>query len=90
MNWSPVQPDGPITASPLIRNENILLATESGSVYALDRDGKILWTQAVGGKIYTTPVAAGGLTLVAPLEAEFYLTALDQNGRQVWTFTQEH
>jgi hypothetical protein len=52
----------------------------------MDRAGKVLWTQQVGGKIYTTPVVAGDLILVAPLEAEFYLAALDQNGRQIWTF----
>jgi eukaryotic-like serine/threonine-protein kinase len=86
LNWKPVQPDGPITASPLILDEQILVATESGSVFALDRSGKAVWTEAVGGKIYTTPVVASDLILVAPLEAEFYLAALDQNGRQIWTF----
>ena len=90
LNWPAVQPDGPITASPLVQDENILLATESGSVYALDREGKVLWSQDVGGKIYTTPVSAGGLTLVAPLEADFFLAALDQSGRTVWTFTDEN
>lgn len=88
LNWPPVQPDGPITASPLIQDDSILLATESGNIYALDREGRVLWSQAVGGKIYTTPVSAGGLTLVAPLGADFYLAALDENGRQVWTFNQ--
>jgi outer membrane protein assembly factor BamB len=67
-----------------------LLATESGSVYAIDRDGKVLWSEDVGGKIYTTPIAVGELTVVAPLETEFYLAALDLNGRQVWTFTPEN
>jgi outer membrane protein assembly factor BamB len=90
LNWQPVKPDGPITASPLVQNDKILLATESGSVFALDHEGNVLWSQAVGGKIYTTPVSAGGLTLVAPLEADFYLAALDDNGRQVWTFTEEN
>src|SRR5215211_2037129 len=90
LNWKPVKPDGALTASPLIREDYILLATESGSVFALDRDGKVLWNQQIGGKIYTTPVAAGDLTIVAPLETEFYLTALDANGRQVWTFTPEN
>lgn len=90
LNWPAVQPDGPITASPLVLERYILVATESGSVFALDRDGKVVWTEAVGGKIYTTPVAAGDLILVAPLGAEFYLAALDQNGRQVWAFTQEN
>jgi glucose dehydrogenase len=85
LNWS-VQPDGPVTASPLIQNDHILLATESGSIYAVDRDGKVLWSEEVGGKIYTTPVAAGDVILVAPLETDFYLAALDPNGRQIWTF----
>lgn len=89
LNWKPVQPDGPITASPLIQEDYILLATESGSVFAIGRDGNQLWTEEVGGKIYTTPVAASDLVLVAPLETEFYLTALDQNGRTSpgWPFT---
>ena len=90
LNWNPIKPDGPITASPLVREEHILLATESGSVYAIDRDGKVLWSEDVGGKIYTTPIAVGDLTVVAPLETEFYLAALDLNGRQVWTFTPEN
>lgn len=89
-NWKPVKPDGPITASPLVRDEHILLATESGSVYAIDRDGNVIWSEEVGGKIYTTPIAVGDLTIVAPLETEFYLVALDLDGRQVWTFTPEN
>jgi outer membrane protein assembly factor BamB len=90
LNWKPVKPDGPITASPLVREEHILLATESGSVFAVDRDGKVLWSEEIGGKIYTTPVAAGDLTIVAPLGTEFYLAALDLNGRRIWTFTPEN
>ena len=85
-NWNPIKPDGPITASPLVQDQHILLATESGTIYAVGRDGKILWSQTIGGKIYTTPAAAGNLVVVAPLETDFYLAALDQNGRQVWTF----
>jgi outer membrane protein assembly factor BamB len=71
----------------LVQNDHVLLATESGSVFAIGNDGKVLWTQQIGGKIYTTPVAAGDLTIVSPLETDFYLAALDANGRQVWKFT---
>jgi outer membrane protein assembly factor BamB len=94
LNWNPVKPDDSettsITASPLVQDDHILLATESGSIFALDREGKVLWNQQVGGKIYTTPVAIDDLIIVAPLETEFYLVALDSNGRQVWTFTPEN
>jgi outer membrane protein assembly factor BamB len=85
LNWS-VQPDGPITANAIVQNDQLILATESGNVYAIDRQGKTLWFVTVGGKIYTTPVVAGDLILVAPLETDFQLSALDSNGRQVWTF----
>jgi len=85
-NWPPVQPDGPITASPLLVNDVILVATESGAVYELDKDGHSkLWSQP-GGKIYTTPVISGDLVLVSPLGADAYLYAYDLNGRQAWAF----
>jgi outer membrane protein assembly factor BamB len=87
LNWSPIQPDGPITASALVQNGHLLLATESGNIYAIGKDGKTLWYEMVGGKIYTTPVVAGDLILVAPMETDFYLAALDSNGRRVWTFS---
>jgi outer membrane protein assembly factor BamB len=90
LNWPPVKPDAAITASPLVREDYILLATESGSVFAVDREGKVLWTEPIGGKFYTTPIAVGDLTVLAPLETDFYLVALDPNGRQVWTFTPEN
>jgi len=93
-NWKAIKPDksetASITASPLVQDQHILVATESGSVFAVDHDGKVVWNETIGGKIYTSPIAAGELTIVAPLETEFYLAALDSNGRQVWTFTPEN
>lgn len=94
LNWS-VQPDGPITADAILQNDHLLLATESGNIYAIGKDGKTLWFEEVqddkgNGKIYTTPVVASDLILIAPLETEFYLTALDANGRSVWTFVPEN
>jgi len=88
LDWS-IQPDGAITAGALFHNDLIVLATESGWIYAVDKDGNEKWSDEVGGKIYTTPVAVGDLTLIAPLETEFHLTALDSSGRQVWTFVPE-
>lgn len=87
LDWNPIQPDGPITASPLVQNDHLLVATESGSIFAIDKNGKQLWFEAVGGQLYTTPVVSGDKILIAPLGTDFYLAALDSNGRQVWTFT---
>jgi outer membrane protein assembly factor BamB len=83
-NWPPVKPDGPITASPLVLGDSILIATESGAIYQVSLDGQSkLWSQP-GGQIYTTPVQAGDLILVAPLGNEAYLYAYNQDGSQAW------
>lgn len=84
--WS-IKPDGPIAGSPLVMPNYIVFATESGSLYAVDRDGKIVWQQLIGGQIYTSPVAGGDNILVAPMQADFSLSARDANGSQVWSYT---
>lgn len=89
-NWNALQPDGPIVASPLVVGEQVYVATESGSFFALDREGKIAWEKAPGGKIYTTPVLSGELILVAPYQADLALVAFDAEGKQAWTFTPEN
>jgi outer membrane protein assembly factor BamB len=87
--WS-IQPDGPIVGSPLVMPEYIVFATESGSVYAVDQDGKIVWQREVGGQIYTSPVTGADRILIAPMQAEFLMAALDVNGNQVWNFKPEN
>ena len=88
LNWEPVQPDSAITASPLAHSDSILIATESGSVYSVDPEGKVaLWyDEPNDGKAYTTPVASDGHVLIAYLESDYFLLALNDQGRQAWTF----
>ena len=87
LNWS-IQPDGSITASPLVLSDYILVATEtgktsesSGTIFAISRAGNILWSEEVGGTLYTTPVVSNDLILVSPLGADGSLYAYDMNGR---------
>jgi outer membrane protein assembly factor BamB len=91
LNWNPVKPDGPITASPLVLGDSVLVATESGSIYEVSKDGQTsLWSQP-GGQIYTTPVQAGSLILVTPLGTDAYLYAYKQDGSPAWQpFTPEN
>ena len=83
--WA-IKPDGPVVGSPLVTNDAIVFATESGSVYAVDAEGKIVWQREVGGQIYTSPVTGVDRIIVAPMQTDFSLAALDSNGNQVWTF----
>jgi outer membrane protein assembly factor BamB len=88
LNWEPVQPDASITASPLVLGDKVLVAAESGGVFAFDATGDFEeWYQPdKEGKAYTTPVSAGGFVLVAYIESDYYLVALDDEGDEKWTF----
>ena len=90
--WSPIQPNGTIIGSPLITEDFIVIGTESGSAYAINSEGAIVWQQAIGGKLYTSPVQGGDLIIFSPMEMEnkALLVALDFEGRQVWQFTLEN
>lgn len=90
--WPSLQPDGPITGSPLVLADGgIVVATQSGSLYAFDNTGVKMWDVAAGGNIYTSPVAAldstAGLIIVAPLNTNFILAAVSRDGKLVWKFT---
>jgi outer membrane protein assembly factor BamB len=79
-----------ITASPIVVNGVILVATESGAIYKVNPDGKYEpWggkEQQPGGKIYTTPVVAGDFVLVSPMNSGAFLYAYDLNGNKKWSF----
>ena len=87
------QADGAITQSPLVTDGNIYFTTAAGSVYALDLNGKTLWTKNMGekAKLFTTPVQAGDLILIATAHTgvDDYLVALDTAGNQKWVFIPE-
>ncbi len=83
----PIQPNGPITGSPLVLDDFIVIGTESDTAYAIDHEGAILWQQTIGGRLYTAPVQGKDLILFAPMETDDLLVALDFDGRQVWQVT---
>ena len=68
--------------------EQLLVAAESGEIFAISPDGQweIWYRPAEDGKAYSTPVIAGDSVLVAYLESDYYLVALDNDGDEKWTF----
>jgi hypothetical protein len=87
LNWEQVKPDSAITGSPLVLADRVLLATESGNIYSVNNEGKVvLWHGSTDGKAYTTPVSAGDYVFIAYIEADYYLVALDKDGHQAWSF----
>lgn len=79
---------GAVTASPLVTDSQVVFVTETGTVRALDLDAKPLWMQTLDAKLYSTPVAAGDLILVAPMgKQNLMLVAYDASGAQKWIFS---
>jgi eukaryotic-like serine/threonine-protein kinase len=77
---------GAIIGSPLVNGTNLIVGTEAGSVYFMDLDGKNARPIAISGKVYSTPAAAGDLTLIAPTKGGATLVALDPSGAIKWSF----
>ena len=78
--------NGAITGTPLISGENIIVGTEAGNVYFIDRTGTNPRPISISGKVYASPCAAGSLILVAPTGGDAVLVALDSTGAVKWSF----
>ena len=78
---------GSITAGPLATPDQVIYVTETGQIQSLSKDGAPKWQAVIeNAKLYTTPVLAGDVILIAPMNAKFLLAAYDVNGAQKWTF----
>ena len=89
--WDISPGEGPVYAisdRPLVINEKLYYTSENGDLYAVDKaDGNALWTRTIGGKLYGSPKQAGDSILIAPVDTEELLVAMDENGNQQWKFT---
>lgn len=78
--------DGPIAGSPLVLDDVIYVSTESGTLFALSMQGAIEWSQTIGGKLYTSPLGAEDLIIVAPIDTQELLVAVTADGARRWGF----
>lgn len=78
--------DGPISSTPLILGDSIYFGTENGTFFAVNLEGTPIWNQTIEGQLFTSPVAAGELILVASTNMENLLTAFTTDSAKRWTF----
>lgn len=80
---------GEVAATPAHAEGVVYFVTEEGFVFArLGRDNEPLWQRQLDGRLLTDPIVAGDLLLVAALDGENLLTALDvESGAVRWTFS---
>lgn len=84
-----IQPDGPVAETPALADGTLYFGTEAGSVYARQAaSGTSVWEQPLTGKLYSDLLLRGDTLLVASLQGDAVLTALDAaSGVIRWSFT---
>ncbi len=83
------QPDGAVAASPLVEEGRVYFVVEEGTVYSRQaRDNAPLWQATVPGRLLAEPVLTGDLLLVATIDKDVLLVALNkETGGQIWSFS---
>ncbi len=88
LEWVRTFPDERLGTAmePIVANGKVFVATQTGSVQAMDSaTGKLIWQFRAEGSFLQSPAVAGGLALAACTDG--FLYALDpQNGNLVWSF----
>jgi outer membrane protein assembly factor BamB len=85
LRWLVQTGDG-LQASPIVAGGHVYIASQRGTVRALDaRSGRLLWRISTGATIAMTPALADGLLFVGDHRAPGAFMALDAStGRRLW------
>lgn len=73
-------------------NNEIVVGSETGKVYAIGHDGKLKWEFQTKGTVRSTPIvytSPDGVKLLIFGSSDHILYALDGKGKMVWTFSAE-
>lgn len=74
-----------IPSTPAIGAGLVVFGATDGHVYALDSSGKIVWNQATGGSVESSPVIANGNHLIYVANDSGAVEAYDTAGNLVWS-----
>jgi outer membrane protein assembly factor BamB len=81
------QPDGPITASPLIDGDRLYLCTSEGIFVRQAENSNPIWQIEVEGRALSRPVVVDDTLLIATIESDSLLQAFNtENGTLRWPF----
>jgi outer membrane protein assembly factor BamB len=76
---------GPIVAPAAVTSKGLVFVSESGDVFGMTDKGEKYFNQKINGKLYSTPVVANDLVIVAGYQADNLLYAYDASGKLTWT-----
>jgi outer membrane protein assembly factor BamB len=76
-----------ISGRPLILGDTLYFVADNSNLYAVDvATGNPRWNKTFTGKFYEGPYAAGDTILIASVNSNEILIALDASGVQKWSF----
>jgi len=85
VTWS-IESGGAVMAGLAAIDGGFVVVMEDGTIRAFDYEGNPLWTRDVSGELYSTPVTANGLLVIAAIKGDNLLYGFDESGNQVWSF----
>ncbi len=81
----------PVIGSVALYDDRLFAGTEKGEALSIaigdNPKSRLLWTQNVGGKLYSTPVLTDTYVVFGSYESDKTLVAYKFNGDAGWTFT---
>src|SRR5688572_11531824 len=72
-------------SSPVFHNGRIFFGAGDGRVYALDNDGKLIWSYKTNGIVHTTPGIYKESIIVGSFDGKIYALTQDK-GELIWNF----
>jgi outer membrane protein assembly factor BamB len=86
LKWR-VATGGKVRSSPLVTGDLVLVGSEDGTLYAVDREiGHVRWTHGCDGPVTSSPAAANGSAFVVGGDGNLVALHLD-SGELLWTVT---
>lgn len=88
--WNtPITTDAQIVASGATLSDNVVFGTTAGELIIVDKDQVKSPSITREGSIYTTPIVKDGKIYLTMVSGKKLIYALDENGREYWSFSQE-
>lgn len=83
--WT-LEAGGEVMAGLMPIESGFLVLLESGTIRAFDYERNPLWSRNVDGELYSKPVNANGVIVVAAIKSDSLLFGFDQSGNQLWSY----
>jgi outer membrane protein assembly factor BamB len=81
-------PNRAVISTPVLVEDTLYFGSQAGILYAVDAaTGSVKWNKTIGGKIFSDLKLADDMILIAPLNFDAALVAVDLQGNNRWTFT---